>query len=274
MHRPELDGTEQKDVEYAGNYSIVQAWARLTPTLTHVVTYELVTSGAEDDAMSFAEDALNINNMNMNPGRKQRKLRDTIIPLNNPDLAPSDEDTRGQIQWMSFSDDHIDPKLRGQPKGVRAVLQERKSVWHKFTAICKERGTKVVGKCASCTKSQTRKDAERRVALAKAMWQDDLVSVEDTKLIESETLSRADDQWCCMHHVLLLQEDFRTEKPLVQSIIETARHVCLFLPRFHCELNPIEMLWGFTKYRAWKSSHVHNTLILSESRICRISQLI
>ena len=31
---------------------IVQAWAWLTPTLTHVVTYELVTSGAEDDAMS------------------------------------------------------------------------------------------------------------------------------------------------------------------------------------------------------------------------------
>ena len=31
---------------------IVQVWARLAPTLTHVVTYELVTSGAEDDAMS------------------------------------------------------------------------------------------------------------------------------------------------------------------------------------------------------------------------------
>ena len=30
-----------------------KAWARLTPTLTHVVTYELVTSGAEDRAMSF-----------------------------------------------------------------------------------------------------------------------------------------------------------------------------------------------------------------------------
>ena len=26
--------------------------ARLTPTLTHIVTYELVTSGAEDDEMS------------------------------------------------------------------------------------------------------------------------------------------------------------------------------------------------------------------------------
>ena len=29
-----------------------KAWAWLTPTLTHVVTYELVTSGAEDRAMS------------------------------------------------------------------------------------------------------------------------------------------------------------------------------------------------------------------------------
>ena len=33
----------------------------------------------------FAEDVLNINNMNINPGRKQRKLRNTIIPFNNPD---------------------------------------------------------------------------------------------------------------------------------------------------------------------------------------------
>ena len=29
-----------------------KARAQLTPTLTHVVTYALVTSGAEDDAMS------------------------------------------------------------------------------------------------------------------------------------------------------------------------------------------------------------------------------
>ena len=29
-----------------------KARARLTPTLTHIVTYELVTSGADGDAMS------------------------------------------------------------------------------------------------------------------------------------------------------------------------------------------------------------------------------
>jgi hypothetical protein len=187
--------------------------------------------------------------MNLNPGGKQRKLRDTIIPLNNPDPALGEEDTRGQVQKMTFPDDHIDPKLRGQPKGVRVVLQEWKSVWHKFTTTCKECGMKIVGKCALCTKLQTCKDAERRIALAEAMGQDDAVSKEDTTLIESEIPSGV-DEWCCMHCVLTLQQDFPSETSLVQSIIKSAGHICLFLPRFHCELNPIEMLWGYAKYCA------------------------
>lgn len=37
----------------------------------------------------LAEDALNINNMNINPGRKQTHLRDTIIPLSNPLPLPA-----------------------------------------------------------------------------------------------------------------------------------------------------------------------------------------
>ena len=52
-HRPELNGTEWivwNTLETTVSY---KARARLTPTLTHVVTYELVTSGAEDRAMSL-----------------------------------------------------------------------------------------------------------------------------------------------------------------------------------------------------------------------------
>ena len=45
----ETNGTRRNMLETT---CIVQVWARLTPTLTHVVTYKLVTSGAEDDAMS------------------------------------------------------------------------------------------------------------------------------------------------------------------------------------------------------------------------------
>jgi hypothetical protein len=53
---------------------------------------------------------------------------------------------------------------------------------------------------------------------------------------------------CCMQRVLSLEEDFRLEKPLLQVIIEKAGHKCFFLPKFHCELNPIEMVWGKMKY--------------------------
>jgi len=52
---------------------------------------------------------------------------------------------------------------------------------------------------------------------------------------------------CCMQHVLYLQPDFVNEKPLLQLVIEKVGHKCLFLSKFHCELNPIEMVWGQTK---------------------------
>ena len=45
----EANGSRRNMLETTVSYKV---WAQLTPTLTHVVTYELVTSGAEDDAMS------------------------------------------------------------------------------------------------------------------------------------------------------------------------------------------------------------------------------
>jgi len=95
------------------------------------------------------------------------------------------------------------------------------------------------------------KDAERRVALADAMGQDDVISAEDIAETEGEVPSIAIDKWCCMSRVLSLQEDFQNEQPLIQTIIENAGHVCLFLLCFHCELNAIEMLWGYAKHRAY-----------------------
>jgi hypothetical protein len=130
------------------------------------------------------------------------------------------------------------------------VLQERKSVWDRFTKMCKQRSTKAVQKCTLCTKSQTCKDAERRIAFVEATGEEEAASSEDVILANSDTPSTPDDEWCCMHRVLSLQEDFRSEKPLIQSLIEDAGHICLFLPQFHCELNPIEMLWGYGKFHA------------------------
>jgi hypothetical protein len=55
---------------------------------------------------AFADDALIAKHMNLKPGGKQHKLRDTVF--------------NNQVQKMVFSD--------GQPKGMRIVLQER-NLW-------------------------------------------------------------------------------------------------------------------------------------------------
>ena len=49
-HCPELNGNTRKQLETTVSYR-TQAW--LTPTLTHVIMRNPVTSGAEDRAMSF-----------------------------------------------------------------------------------------------------------------------------------------------------------------------------------------------------------------------------
>jgi hypothetical protein len=92
----------------------------------------------------LATDTLNVNNMNVNPSYKQKHLWSTTIPLNNPSPKPGHPDTCGMPQDMVYPDDHPIPELQGQPKGMKAVLQERESVWDGF--VDRHSG-KVVGKC-------------------------------------------------------------------------------------------------------------------------------
>ena len=79
----------------------------------------------------------------------------------------------------------------------------------------------------------------------------------DADVVQTEeAVTVPENNWCCMYRVISLQEDFANEKPLLQHYLEGRGHVCMFLPKFHCELNPIEMVWGYAKYRkAFRSSH-------------------
>lgn len=60
---------------------------------------------------AFAPDSLNVKNMNINPGGKQRSLHSTIIPLNNCPPTPGDLDTRSQVQLMVYPANHPTPEL-------------------------------------------------------------------------------------------------------------------------------------------------------------------
>jgi len=52
---------------------------------------------------------------------------------------------------------------------------------------------------------------------------------------------------CCMRKILSLQNDFISQKSQLQEEIEKRGHKCIFYPKYHCELNYIEMYWGAAK---------------------------
>ena len=64
----------------------------------------------------------------------------------------------------------------------------------------------------------------------------------------SQTLPQYNNRTnCCWSKIMSCQSNFMSERPLLQTIIEDAGHVCLFLPKFHCELNPIKLFWSYIK---------------------------
>ena len=45
-----------------------------------------------------------------------------------------------------------------------------------------------------------------------------------------------------MAQLLSQQGDLSNQGSMLESFIKEKGHLCLFLPKFHCELNPIEMV--------------------------------
>ena len=45
-----------------------------------------------------------------------------------------------------------------------------------------------------------------------------------------------------------LQSDFLAQKSALVETIENAGHICIFFPKFHCELNFIECYWEAAKW--------------------------
>lgn len=113
---------------------------------------------------AFAEDALNVNRMNVRPGGMQPAMHDTMWS--------------GRVQKMVNDN--------GVPKGMKQILEERG--------------------------------------------------------INTSSMVAAD-----MRVVLANHEDFRTEKTLVKHYLHEKGLKGVLLPKFHCELNPVERVWGQAK---------------------------
>lgn len=63
---------------------------------------------------------------------------------------------------------------------------------------------------------------------------------------------------CCCRRILFCQPDFVNQKSALEEFVESRGHICDFYPKYHCELNFIEMYWGAAKFRYRKSARTTN----------------
>jgi len=75
----------------------------------------------------------------------------------------------------------------------------------------------------------------------------ELAAAKKKKKDKDNNVSLEENLTCCARHILASQVDFKNQKPLLQEIIEAKGHKVVFYPKFHCELNYIEMYWGAAK---------------------------
>ncbi|KAF8597230.1 hypothetical protein BDV93DRAFT_513540 [Ceratobasidium sp. AG-I] len=235
--------------------SALRIYDRLFPNTVGVFFFD--QSSAHN---AFGDDALVAKRMNVGSGGKNtKKMHETKIPMDNPN-----PEMRGLFQLMVFPPGHPN---EGEPKGMRIILGERRLLG----TLDIVRGGQPVGVCATCKKSEAartkaEKEARERMEEDPKFYQsiDDAGFEEHTfespktgenlawtqSLRELRRALGSTKIWLVTFVVsrcLETQQDFLDKKPRIQLMIEAAGHKCLFLPKFHCELNPIEMYWGYSK---------------------------
>ena len=207
---------------------------------------------------AYVENALISHKMNWGPSGQLPTMQDTNNPLT------------GLVQTMNFPTDsiEIDAKgvlVAGKPKGMEQILKEHGLL---SEIAVKSPNGKVFCVCKECNKSQVAHDKARKEAKAREdkIEGSGLEGLADRSETEAEDADLHCSCSCCMQCVLSLQLNFLCGKPLLQLVIEKAGHKCFFLPKFHCEQNPIKMVWGQAKWCEY-FPYCKNVFILSDQKL-------
>ncbi|KAG1824000.1 hypothetical protein EV424DRAFT_1346241 [Suillus variegatus] len=200
---------------------------------------------------AFAVDALNASEMNVKSGGKQRRMHSTLIPADNPNPA-----LRGVAQDMCFAEDlpsnHQFYEFRGQPKGMKVVLEER-GLWG---SLCAANGGKaLLGDCASCRMSQKDRDALARSAAAQSLFDD----AEDENATPEDNLRPNESTTCCMRLRALADGTFPTARRLVPELLNACptkvirafyRKTWRYMDAYRKGLNAKQAEYAVKKYRS------------------------
>lgn len=113
----------------------------------------------------------------------------------------------------------------GKPKGLRTILRER-GLWR----------NKMPLQCKACLEKISHSDRRNH-----ANYRD--LSTNDPIFTTT----------CCAVTCLSSQNDFQNQKEWLTEVVEGLGFFIIFYPKFHCELNFIEMIWAMLKAQLRKN---------------------
>ena len=116
--------------------------------------------------------------------------------------------------------------LIGHSKGLKQICMERDLV---------KPDSKMNGVCGSKQRKE-RKEAMASTGIGK----------EESVEVPLH-MGFADEEACCLAYLLSQQPDFIAQQNAIQEYIESRGHLCIFLPKYHPELNAIERYWSRIK---------------------------
>lgn len=126
----------------------------------------------------------------------------------------------------------------GQQKGVKTLLQDR-DMWETMSQTPGVKYKDLKHRCSVCKRGRNADPQDKK--------------------------GKAID--CCLEFVLSRQPDFAATKPRIMEEVDKLNDkkiFILFLPKFHCELNPIELIWAHIKNHFRRNCKFDFTLLKEE----------
>lgn len=89
-----------------------------------------------------------------------------------------------------------------------------------------------------------RKKGIRTILSERGLWRNEL-KLECDACKSHTTLETVLD--CCARRLLSQQPDFKAQQEWLTEAVQSSGHRIIFYPKFHCELNFIELTWAYLK---------------------------
>jgi hypothetical protein len=87
----------------------------------------------------------------------------------------------------------------------------------------------------------------RRILQERNLWPEGKFNLNCAECALGEQAPRPRPYNCCAMQLLVSQPDYLAQREWLVETVEDLGHRILFLPKFHCELNYIEIVWAFVK---------------------------